>query len=268
LDIALRQKLLMADLRWYETYANDPECSSRRNQMLWNQSCDLAMLMANGTIFAGDAEALNAGYAQMLKVIRESLATEEWRQLRAERAIHRFPRPEAWLKPNLALIDDAWWRDGVIDHDRVATIFAQDAAWMAGPILSGIDQAERLLSIGAYHLIAPMQDTLNSVANFERDVEASDRLGMLLADDRGQLHDPKSPVRKRARSHMKRHMENWLADSGGWMPFHWLRTFEWREGESGLSPRQSLLRAYAYMPDVEPPAAIAAEVAQLRLIPV
>jgi hypothetical protein len=47
---------------------------------------------------------------------------------------------------------------------------------------------------------------------------------------------------------------------------NWLQTFEWREGESGLTPIEVMLRAYAYMPEIEPPADIAAEVERLRNI--
>ncbi len=230
--------------------------------LAWNASSELSIIMVEGSVYDYKLNALEAGYATALKLMNFSLLSEEWRK-------GKLPIPEAWVRPNLALIDDRWWREGVIDKNDVAAIFDRQEDWAEGSTLVGIDVAERLLSIGAYHLVEPMQHTVNSMMRFKRDFTPADRLGLLLANDPGQLHDPKSPVRKSARSIMKRNMESrWFMDGGGWMPFHWLRTFEWREGESGLSPRETMLRAYAYMPDVEPPPGIAREVEQLRKIPV
>jgi hypothetical protein len=273
-----------------------PDCSkldshaSAQQKMVWTRSEYLISIMIEGTVCDLDTEKLRASYANILKLIEHSLRVEEWRRwrdgspkvLRLKDPHERqrpdengvwpewgSPRPEAWVRPNLALIDHRWWQEGVIDKAEVASIFDRQEAWYGGSTLVGIDVAERLLSIGAYHLVEPMQHTVNSVAAHPRDFEPADRLGLLLAKDPGQLHDPKSPVRKSARSIMRRNMESrWFMESGGWMPFHWLRAFEWREGQSGLSPRESMLRAYAYMPDVEPPPGIVREVNQLRKIPI
>jgi hypothetical protein len=230
--------------------------------LAWNASSELSIIMVEGTVYDYKPSSLEAGYSTALNLMYFSLSSEEWRK-------GKLPIPEAWVRPSLALIDDRWWREGAIDKIDVAAIFDRKEDWAEGSSLVGIDVAERLLSIGAYHLVEPMQHTVNSMMQFKREFTPADRLGLLLANDPGQLHDPKSPVRKSARSIMKRNMESrWFMESGGWMPFHWLRTFEWREGESGLSPRETMLRAYAYMPDVEPPLGIAREVEQLRKIPV
>jgi hypothetical protein len=231
-------------------------------EVAWNTASDLSIIMIEGSVYDYEPIALKVGYMNMLDLLQHSLSSEEWRN-------SKLPLPEAWVRPNLALIDDRWWREGVIDKAEIAAIFDRQEDWAEGSTLVGIDVAERLLSIGAYHLVEPMQHTVNSMMRFKRDFTPADRLGLLLANDPGQLHDPKSPVRKSARSIMKRNMESrWFMDGGGWMPFHWLRTFEWREGESGLSPRETMLRAYAYMPDAEPPPGIAREVEQLRKIPI
>lgn len=233
-----------------------------KSNVAWNSSNDLSIIMIEGSVYDYEPIALKVGYTNMLDLMQYSLTTEEWRS-------YKFPLPEAWVRPNLALIDDQWWREGVIDKADVAAIFDRKENWAGGSTLVGIDVAERLLSIGAYHLVEPMQHTVNSMMQFKRDFTPADRLGLLLANDPSQLHDPKSPARKSARSIMRRNMESrWFMDGGGWMPFHWLRTFEWREGKSGLSPRETMLRAYAYMPDVEPSPGIAREVEQLRKIPV
>lgn len=268
-DLAYQVFQLEAELRRTDSYAKLNDSSRLAQNMVWNISSYLSTIMIEGTVLDYDPAALRAGYDNMLKLINYSLSSEEWRKFVKWGEKHPTLRPEAWVRPNLALIDDCWWREGVIDKNQVAAIFDRQEDWGEGSTLVGIDTAERLLSIGAYHLIEPMQHTVNSVARFKRDFEPADRLGLLLATDPGQLHDPKSPVRKSARSIMRRNMESrWFMRGGGWMPFHWLRTFEWREGESGLSPREAMLRAYAYMPDVEPPPRIAAEIATLRKIPV
>jgi hypothetical protein len=263
MNIGNRQWLLQSYIDDVIAYAQIDGSGQYHNNIVWNSSADLCCFITEGTVFECDPAVLEKGKTAVLKLVHFSIENEVW---------HRWspPWPEAWLKPSLALIDDRWWREGVIDKAQVDAIFAKQEDWAQGSILVGIDQAERLLSVGAYHLVEPMQHTVNSSGGrFKRDFSPADRLGMLLASDPGQLHDPKSPVRKSARSMMKRNMESgWFMDSGGWMPFHWLRTFEWREGESGLSPRESMLRAYAYMPDVEPPAGIAREVEQLRKIPI
>jgi len=263
LDLNWRSEALSCEiLRALDDSLLDGSGRLERSGMLWNISASLARFMAEGTLFECNPDALDAGYDAMLAIIRHSLKVEEWRLKGPP------PWPNAWIKPNLALVDHRWWQDGVIDRMQLEAIFNKGEPWIHGSILVGIDQAERLLSIGAYHLIEPMQKTVNSNSAFPRAFESSDRLGLLLAKDPGQLHDPKSSVRKSARSIMKRKMEGWISESGGWMPFHWLRTFEWREGEGGLSPRETMLRAYAYMPHVDPPARIAREVEQLRKIPI
>ena len=263
LDLTERARSLKSCVRDAIRYASIDGASSSGSVIVWNSSYELACFQAEGTLFECEPEVLEAGKTAVVQMVNYSIANQVW---------HRWspPWPEAWVRPSLALIDEHWWCDGVIDNGQVAAIFDKREDWAEGSILVGIDMAELLLSIGAYHLIEPMQHTVNSSgARHERDFTLADRLGMALAQDPSQLHDPKSPVRKSARSIMKRNMEsNWFMRSGGLMPYHWLRTFEWREGESGLSPRESMLRAYAYMPDVEPPPGIAREVEQLRKIPV
>lgn len=263
MDIGKRNGQLKRNIDRICEYANTNGSGQYESTIVWHSNYNLACFFIEGTLFDCDPTTLEAGCDAVRKMVMYSLSNKVWNRWNP-------PWPDAWVQPNLALIDDRWWREGVIVEAEVAAIFDRKEDWAEGSTLVGIDQAERLLSIGAYHLVEPMQHTVNSAGGrFKRDFEPADRLGILLANDSGQLHDPKSPARKSARSIMRRNMEsNWFMRGGGWMPFHWLRTFEWREGESGLSPRETMLRAYAYMPDVEPPPGIAREVEQLRKIPI
>jgi hypothetical protein len=289
-DLDYLRRSLDYEVSRLENSAKLDGTGSDRQQMVWVQSSSLSIMMIDGVVYDFDPAKTRVGYANTLKLIDHSLKVEEWRRwrhpgpkiLRLKDPHERqrpdengvwpewgSPRPQAWVWPNLALIDHRWWQEGVIDQAEVASIFDRQEAWYGGSTLAGVDQAECLLSVGAYRLVEPLQHTVNAFASQPRDFEPADRLGLLLAGDPGQLHDPKSPVRKSARSIMRRNMESrWFMQSRGLMPFHWLRTFEWREGQSGLSPRETMLRAYAYMPDVEPPPGIAREVNQLRKIPI
>lgn len=262
LDLAERKRSLRNFIEYQISYAKTDGTGAYDSNIVWSSSHELACFQIEGSLFESEPEMLQAGKAAVLQMANYCIANEVW---------HRWTPPwsDAWVHPNLALIDDRWWREGVIDTAQVAAIFDKQEDWMYGSTLAAISMADFLLSVGAYHLIEPMLATPNAMSpSHPRAPSPADRLGLALANDPGQLHDPKSPVRKSARSIMRRNMERWFMSSGGLLPYHWLRTFEWREGQSGLSPRESMLRAYAYMPDVEPPPGIAREVAQLRKIPV
>ncbi len=201
-DLDNRKRSITSWLTEYAEVARLDGNSTQAGNMIWYATpVYLIMLMVEGTVCDYNTEVLRAGNADIIKLVNYSLTTEEWRT-------HKPHRPEAWVSPNLALIDDRWWREGVIDKNDVAAIFDRQEDWAEGSILVGIDVAERLLSIGAYHLVEPMQHTVNSMARFKRDFTPADRLGLLLASDPSQLHDPKSPARKSARSIMKRNMES------------------------------------------------------------
>ena len=89
------------------------------------------------------------------------------------------------------------------------------------------------------------------------------QVAYLLATEPEQRYDLKSPALKKAAAHLRANIHS-LATAHVSDLLHWLRIVEWRDGTSGLAPRQVVLRAYAYMPGVEPPETIADEVADLR----
>jgi hypothetical protein len=173
-------------------------------------------------------------------------------------------RPEAWLEANFVLLDDAWFKTGAIDHQAVQSIL--NKPMLDVPMLQGIEETRRLVSFFAWDAVRELPSTLNPQGH-KRKKDGGLNIGLILADDPAQLHDRKSPARNRARSIMRRTMECWAY----YLPrtaLEWLRTFEWREGESGLSPEETMLRAYAYMPSVEPSENIRNQVEQLRKIPI
>lgn len=208
-----------------------------------------------------------------------SLEREEWRALTyilaeddsrrrywGETEAHLPPRPEAWLHANLVLIADHWLRTGTLDRHMITVVLIKDIEGL--PAIQGAYSSLDLLPLSAWPEIK-MLPALPDEQGLKRKPDAVERIALMLADDPGQLHDPKSPARKRARNYMRSNMsQNWLNQGLAGYAMSWLRTIEWREGQSGLSPREVMLRAYAYMPEVEPPPNIAAEVATLRKLPI
>ncbi|MGU3391355.1 hypothetical protein [Sphingomonas sp. M1A8_2b] len=99
-----------------------------------------------------------------------------------------------------------------------------------------------------------------------RPKDAVYRISQMLAADPAQLHDPKSPIRSKARTYMPQSMsQRWLAGGLAVEAMTWLQTFEWREGDSGLPPVGVMLRASGYMPEIKPRDNIAAEVDDYEL---
>lgn len=173
-------------------------------------------------------------------------------------------RPEAWLTANFVLMHDAWFRTGKVDQDKVREILSKPMDDI--PILHGVWDAISLLSLSAWDSIPELLET--TTPSDENRKGASINIGLMLADDPAQLRDRKSPARVRARGHMRRNMERWIGTGLARTALEWLRTFEWREGESGLSPEEVMLRAYAYMPDVVIPDNIRSRVEEIRKIPI
>jgi hypothetical protein len=183
-------------------------------------------------------------------------------------------RVEAWTHAHSVLNYIHWLRTGEMDYTAIQLMFTAvidgvkmyDGGDFDGRI-SNMD-ATRLMAMSAWPQIFQHKAKLESRWG-KLPKDATLATAIMLAEDPSQLHDPKSPVRKKARSYMRGNMsQNWLARGLATTASDWLRTFEWREGESGLSPREVMLRAYAYMPEVEAPDNIAAEVASLRKIPI
>ncbi len=211
-----------------------------------------------------------------------SLAREEWREMTvplaeddvvgrryfgSERLLR--PRPQAWLHANLVIFLVQWLRTGILDYDAISEVLSKDVEGRVA--IEGANDSLDLLPLSAWpEIIAlPKIPLWSGLTGQKRRQDAGDRIALAFAEDPAQLHDPKSPARKRARTYMRGSMsQRWLAPGLGTYAMNWLRTIEWREGQSGLSPREVMLRAYAYMPEVEPPTHIAAEVNQLRKIPI
>lgn len=175
-------------------------------------------------------------------------------------------RPDLWIDAQLVLNFLDWLETGHMDYPAIQDMF--------NTVIDGVKMYDGEGWVTDLMAMSAWPQLLHNKMRLEENRKkipknATHAIGHTLAADPEQLHDPKSPIRKRARTYMRGNMsQNWLAQGDAALAADWLRTFEWREGESGLSPREVMLRAYAYMPEVEPPPNIATEVAQLRKIPI
>ena len=198
----------------------------------------------------------------------ESIRLQQWKRRTdgvQQRHASDHDEPRAWFYANFVVDESRWLTGEPRPNGWVDQIFELETDV---PLLTGLLATEDLLPLSAWEQMLAMQDTTDP-GGYERQMTAGRRISLELSQDPDQLHDPKSPVRKKARAHMLRNMSrSWLANGSTGTALNWLRTFEWREGTSGLSPREVVLRAYAYMPDVEPPPWIAEEVERLRAIPI
>lgn len=288
-DAGKKQNQLNFDdfgLRW-ELKTRDEEYL--QSKILGSIAWNAYNAIAYGYICGADPDLIRQVQEVLSDCARVSLDREDWRayskkltpdELRVQyyldvgKAFDRKEptRPEVWVEANLVLLADQWLRTGSLDHNMIAKMFAQDLEGFHP--LQGVGELLNLLPLSAWPEILladqyPYWHPSVSAWRKKRHTDATGRFVQALASDPEQLHDRTSPLRKRARSIMKRNMAtNWLGGIGVRSAMNWLRTFEWREGESGLSPHEVMLRAYAYMPEVEAPANIAAEVAALRKIPI
>jgi hypothetical protein len=263
-------------------YWHDEHIEGRKNQkMLWSFASSFEVIY--GHICAANPQLLQSATEIVVSWARLSLERKEWqaftRPLDEKELLQQYyldvgkvfeksfsSRPEAWITAHNALFFYEWLRAGTLDYGATQIMLAEDMGDVS--LLQGIWGLDTLMPLSAWPQIIATTQELNP-AEEKRKLMAGDRIALLLAEDPSQLHDPKSPVRKKARSYMRGNMsQNWLARGLATTAADWLRTFEWREGQSGLSPREVMLRAYAYMPEVEAPANIAAEVASLRKIPI
>ena len=241
--------------------------------IIYSQVIEARFLGANSSLVAEVNE-------MMIAKARTSIDNEEWRayerpmtdeELRRQYyldvgkvfTVSFETRPEAWLQANFLLLHDAWWKTGAIDRDKLVRVFSHPMEGV--PVLEGVWSASDLLSLSAWSQIREVQTCLDPSGRRRRK-EAADTIGLMLAEDPGQLHDRKSPARVRARGFMRRNMEEWVARGNSATALNWLRAFEWREGKSDLTPEEVLFRAYAYMPSVEPPSNIRARVESLAKI--
>lgn len=244
-----------------------------------------------GYICGADCNLVESAMSTVEKEANHSLQLEQWRgytrplnekELRQQYYLDvgkvfdkTFEdRVEAWTHAHSVLNYINWLRTGEMNYSAIQTMFTAvidgvkmyDGGDFDGRI-TNMD-ATRLMAMSAWPQIFQHKAKLESRWG-KLPKSAALATAIILAKDPSQLHDPKSPARKKARSYMRGNMsQNWLARGLAVTASDWLRTFEWREGESGLSPREVMLRAYAYMPEVEPPPNIATEVAQLRKIPI
>jgi len=170
-------------------------------------------------------------------------------------------RPNAFIAPNLVLLHNCCLDTGTINQARVAHMFSQP---MQVPAVQGVMGEHEIMPLSAWPQIQALSN-LPDPGGHPRSRNAGHRIGQMLAAGPAQLHDPKSPAGKKARSYMRQSMSpRWLAGGLAVEAMNWLQTFEWREGESSLSPRETMLRAYAYMPDVDPPPNIKIEAEKLN----
>jgi hypothetical protein len=265
----------------YAILQSEDHLENGSKTLLWSSANRLIGKIAQAYITGADPQLREAANTEILKWARTSIERQDWkpweRLLTAEELRIQYykdvgkvfiysmrERPEAWLEANFVLLDDAWFKTGTVDKTAVDRILSKPMHDV--PMLQGIEEPRRLISFCAWDAVRELPFTLNP-QGLKHKKDATLNIGILLADDPAQLHDRKSPARVRARSLMRRHMEE-FADRHPRMALEWLRLTEWREGQSGLSPQEVMLRAYAYMPEVEPPANIAAQVAQLRKIPI
>jgi hypothetical protein len=251
-----------------------------KQPMLWSFALYGYSTIARGYFCGADPELLAQATRAVVSFAKLSLEREEWRamtvQLAEDDSRRRFhgeteeyiaPRPVAWLKANQILLADRWLREGFWDVDTNRAMLTHDIE--GHQVIEGAENALDFLPLSGWNEILTFGATPRWVTGDKRKVTATDTIAALFAADPTQLHDPKSPARKKARAFMKTNMRSfWLHGAQERTAMDWLRTVEWREGQSGLSPREVMLRAYAYMPDIDPPANLAREVEQLRKIPV
>jgi hypothetical protein len=246
--------------------------------MMWSYANHGLTDIAYSHICAADPVLLAQATDIIISWAKLSLEREEWRSMTLpvgpDEPSFRFygvterhikPRPEAWLYANLVLITNHWLQHNMLNLDVIASVLAKNIEGKLA--IEGVHYCSDLLPLSAWPELLRLP-SLPDNQGLKRKPKADDRIALMLAQDSAQLYDPKSPARKRARSHMRGSIAMWLDRGLSILAMNWLRTFEWREGQSGLSPREVMLRAYAYMPEVEAPANIAAEVASLRKIPI
>lgn len=276
-DAIVKQRFLNEDTFGLRSEIAAVDKAERDCKMLWSYArlgyTDVVLAL----ICMADQELTNLASQSLVSLANMSLDLEEWRaytQIIPEEDFYKYghrhridhpDRTEAFIASNLVLLHDHWLRTGTIDRARVDRMFAQP---MDKPAVQGVMEEHEIMPLSAWPEIAALRDLPDPGGN-KRPNSAARRIGQMLAEDPAQLHDAKSPVRKKARAYMRQSMSpRWLAGGLAVQAMNWLQTFEWREGESGLSPREVMLRAYAYMPDVEPPPNIAVEVERLRKLPV
>lgn len=247
----------------------DQQVRTQAQATCWSNAAFSYVDIVVGYICGADDTLLREASDTIAGWARLSLERQEWRgynqaAVSGDAAV-TDDRPLAYIAPNLVLLRDGWLRTATIDHAAVAAMLAQP---MSMPAVQGVLEEIEITALSAWDQIRELRDLPDPGGN-KRPSSSGRRLGQMLAEDPSQLHDPRSPVRKAARRQMSASMASrWLASGLGVEAMNWLWTFEWREGESGLSPREVLLRAYAYMPTIEPPSNIASEVAQLRKVQV
>lgn len=265
-------------LRFY-LRPNDDFLCNPNNIMAWNAALMRQSSAVTAIIVGLEPKLTSAIIERVCDLARISLEREDWKpktvplkdddprkKWHGQSVVHFEVRPRAWFGPQSLLLFYKWLESGILDQGEVRTMLSKDM--LGTPMVEGIWYTDELMPLSAWPEIMELPSTPDPQGN-KRKQDATDRLGMMLAEDPGQLHDPKSPARKKARNYMRGSMsQRWLVSGLASTAVNWLRTFEWREGQSGLSPRETLLRAYAYMPEVEAPANIAEEVRQLRLIPI
>jgi hypothetical protein len=225
-----------------------------------------------GNIVAADPELLRALEDNVAKLCERSIVRNEWRG--ANFSLPTDPeivRPEAWFHPNWNRIAIKWLRTGTTDQGDVRAMMDKDLDGIHP--MQGVGELLQLVPLSAWSDILLAEKYpywhSNPALRKKRYIAATEKTVLEIAADPSQLQDPKSPMRKRIRALMRRNMaEKWLGGVEQDTAFYWLWTVEWRDGQSGLSPREVMLRAYAYMPEVDPPANIANEVASLRKIPI
>jgi hypothetical protein len=163
--------------------------------------------------------------------------------------------------PSLTALDAMWLDEGRIDEVEAERWAAANLETYLKMKLDDLDVALTLpefVSLGRWSHARRLIEKSGADNVKTRTVS---RIALALADDPALARDPSSAPMRQARDYMKRHMsETWLSRGGAREAMHWLRLVEWRNGESGLSPRETLLRAFAYMGEVEPPEAVRAEI--------
>lgn len=247
--------------------------SDGQPRMVWNWARMGHAMVVEGIIAGSDHDLIVAARRATDHLAQYSLDAEQWRgwieivpeedylKRGRQHQIDHPDRPRAFIAPNLVLLHNHWLDTGAVDRVQVDHMFSQP---MAVPAVQGVMGEHEIMPLSAWPQIQALGDLPDPGGN-RRPKDAGHRIGQMLAADPAQLHDPKSPVRKKARTYMRQSMSRrWLAGGLAVEAMNWLQTFEWREGESGLSPIETMLRAYAYMPEVDPPANIAVEVERLR----
>jgi hypothetical protein len=268
-----------------QRFFNDDEFGLRRSKdrfksslnyldemMIWHWAVMNLPEIACGYIVGARDDLLTNAFINVNAWAKLSIRRQEWkgREIFASSdqstCSQMLPaRPEAWLQANLVCIVFKWFELNKIDQQEVSNVLNSDIDGLLA--IQGAESSLDLLPLSAWQEIISLTDLLG-LGGERRNLDASGRIAVAFARDPSQLHDPRSPARARARRVMRSYAEIWLSSGHATTAMNWLRTIEWREGQSGLSPREVMLRAYAYMPEVEPPPTIANEVNQLRKIPI